>query len=445
MKEEFIHFIWKNRLFGSAPFMTVNGKSLEVIDPGAYNRDSGPDFFNSRIRLDNTVWAGNVEIHINASDWYRHKHHLDSSYNNVILHVVVNYDKIIKTESGDEPETFVITWNKSIENKYLDYQKTPEIIACSSDIQDLPSFLVRHWISRMAIERLEEKVKRFEDTFISTGKDWDETLYRLLSRYFGLKVNADPFYLLASSTPLRIIRKHADNRMQIEALLFGQAGMLEPGIFDREIYDDYYLWLCREYRILKKKYDLKPVDPWIWKYHRLRPSGFPGIRISQLADILSSKDFLFAGIKDCRTVKELRKLFTAAASEYWNDHFIFGAYKRGKVKRTGVTMTDLLLINMVIPLLFLYGRSRADEKYCTKAVDLFDSIEPENNRITREWRQAGIYASSALESQGLIHLRDKYCKNRLCLDCQYGSKLISLGKDIDNQHPYLLEEPLKEH
>jgi len=439
MKEEFLHFIWKNRLFGEVPPVTISGYQLEIIEPGDYNRDAGPDFFNSRIKLGQTEWAGNVEMHINASDWFRHRHNLDHGYDNVILHVVVNNDLEVKTASGLIPETYIISWDKNVEERYLDLLNNSCVIACRDIIRQIPPFSIRHWISRIAIERIEEKITRLREVLKSTGNNWDETLYRLLARYFGLKVNSAPFYLLACHLPLRIIRKHADNRLQVECLFYGQAGMLEPGVFENEILDDYYLDLQKEYKVLRQKYSLRPVDSWLWKYHRLRPANFPTIRISQLAGLLCTGKSMFSEVKSCRSIDELSRLFISQASDYWNNHYVFGHYKRGRVKKTGGIMLNLLLINMVIPLLFLYGRETGKHEYCTAAADLLDEIPPEENRIIREWFEAGIIPCSALESQGLLHLREKYCKNRLCLHCQCGSKLISLGQDINPQSRYLLE------
>ena len=263
MKEEFLHFIWKNGLFEKTDLKTNTGIPLLVLEPGTYNRDSGPDFFNSRIRLGETEWAGNVEVHINASDWYRHNHHNDHSYDNVILHVVANNDIIAKTTSGFEPDILVIKWQKEVEDRYNQYLNNPHVIACSGEIGTLPRFFRKHWLSRLAVERMESKMNRIEENLRSTNNDWDETLYRLLTRYFGMKVNSDPFYLLSCRMPLKIIRKHADDRLQVESLLFGQAGMLEPGAFETEIYDEYYSVLLKEYRILRRKYRLKPIDHWM--------------------------------------------------------------------------------------------------------------------------------------------------------------------------------------
>ncbi|MDZ7737578.1 MAG: DUF2851 family protein [Bacteroidales bacterium] len=352
MREEFLHFIWKNRLFGTEHLYTREGRTLVVIDPGDYNRNAGPDFFNSRLRVGETIWAGNVEVHINASDWYSHRHHLDHAYDNVILHVVANYDAAVESAGGTVPDTFIISWEARVEEKYNEYLNNPDIIACRNDLDKIPGFTQRHCISRMAAERLEVKTRRIKETLNSTNNDWDETLYRLLAKYFGMKVNAGPFYLLSLNLPLRIIRRHADKRLQVEALMYGQAGMLEPGAFDREIYDEYYCSLLAEYRLLRQKYSLKPAESWMWKFHRLRPLNFPTIRISQLAGIMSTGRSLFGMMKSCAGTAELREVFTSAASAYWNDHYIFGSYKKGKEKRTGSMMVNMLLINTIIPMLY---------------------------------------------------------------------------------------------
>ncbi len=440
MREEFLHFIWKNRLFGTDHLYTRDGRQLVVIDPGEYNRDAGPDFFNSRIRVGETEWAGNVELHINASDWYSHRHHLDHAYDNVILHVVANYDAVVESAGGTVPDTFIISWQAEVEDKYNEYMDKPDIIACRNDLDKIPGYTRRHCISMMAEERLQTKIKRIKVVLRSTNNDWDETLYRLLAKYFGMKVNAGPFTVLALNLPLRIIRKHADKRLQVEALMYGQAGMLEPGAFNWEIYDEYYCSLLAEYRLLRQKYSLKPAEPSMWKFHRLRPLNFPTVRISQFAGLINTGSSLFGILKKCRDTGGLRKVLSSAASSYWDNHYTFGSYKKGKEKRTGSTMINVLMINTIIPMLFLYGRETGMDEYCNRAVNMLDDIEAEDNRVLREWSEAGIRPYSALESQGLIHIREKYCKNRQCLNCPFGSKLICLGGNIDPGNNYMLED-----
>lgn len=442
MKEEFLHFVWKNRLFKSTVFKTIKGEEIDIIDPGSYNRDSGPDFFNSRIKIGDTEWAGNVEIHINSSDWIKHHHNSDNAYNNVILHVVARHDREINTASGICPETVIIDWPEEVHKKYEEYLYNPGVIACSNDLDNIDKFTQKHWINSMAVQRLIGKATVIRPILSATKNNWEETLYRLFCKYYGANTNSEPFYLLACSMPLKIIRKHSDNRFQIEALLFGQAGMLMEGLFGDDVYDEYYFKLKKEYIILRKKYSLKPLDGFLWKFHRMRPANFPTLRISQLAGLLSKNESMFSFIREAKSADHLMKGLEAESSEYWKTHFTFGHSRRGNPKRTGRTQLELLIINTVIPLVFLYGQINDDQYYRDLAVDLLDSIKPENNRIIRQWKESGIIAVSAMDTQGLIHLRNSLCKNRLCLNCQIGTKLISLGKEINIETNYSLEEPV---
>ena len=442
MKEEFLHFVWKNKLFDSHTFSSLSGELVEVIDPGTYNRDSGPDFFNSRIKVGNTIWAGNIEIHLKSSEWISHGHQDDHAYDNVILHVVHLYDREVMTASGIIPDTAILKWNDSIYGKYQELLENPETIACNKYIHLLELFSVRHWIHTLAVERLKRKTEIMKPVLVDTSNDWEETLYRLLAMYFGMNVNSEPFKRLATILPLKLIRKHADNLLQVEALLFGQAGMLEEGLIKEALSDDYYLLLIREYEILKSKYSLKPMDGWLWKFHRMRQINFPTLRISQLASLMSSGVPLFSKVKQCKSIKSLRSLFRAESSSYWKDHYMFGRFRKGVPKRTGDMMIDLLLLNTVIPLLFLYGMENNLQVFCDDAIDIADSIPPERNRVTREWEKLGIEASTAFESQGLLELKDRHCKLRACLNCHIGSNLIILGKDFEPGRELSLEEPI---
>jgi len=272
-----------------------------------------------------------------------------------------------------------------------------------------------------------------------TENDWEETFYRLLSRYFGFRVNTEPFEMLARAVPFRIIRKHADNRFQIEALLYGTSGMLHEGLFRDALSDQYYKDLIKEYKILKTKYSLQSLHGWIWKFARLRPANFPTIRISQLAGMLSVTGGLFSRLLDVKDLRQLKELFEITASSYWNDHFVFGSGSKGVSKKTGSQATDILLINAVVPLLFVYGKNRGLPEYSDRALSLLDQIKAEQNTIIDEWSLAGINAESALTSQALIQLRDNYCKKRRCLDCRVGFRLISSGLKLKEQSDLLLE------
>jgi hypothetical protein len=439
MKEEFLHFLWKYRLFDKEKLLDSDGNVINVINPGEYNRDSGPDFFNARLLIGGTVWAGNVEIHTRSSLFELHGHHKDPMFDNIILHVVAENDSMVFNSKGEELLTATMEFDEALHEKYLNLVNNPYIIACQDQTKEFDSLLLKQWIYSLVIERLETKYEAILRILSETGNDWEETFYRLLSRYFGFRVNTEPFEMLASAIPFKIIRKHADNRFQIEALLFGTSGMLEEGLFNEAIKDQYYKDLTREFRILASKYSIQPLHGWIWKFARLRPSNFPTIRISQLAGMLADTGGLFSRILEEKDIRKLRSLFEVDASEYWTDHFVFGSEKSGKAKKTGTQATDILLINAVIPMLFSYGKTHGYPEYSERSVSFLDQIRAEENSVISDWQSAGIEAESAFISQGLIHLREYYCKKRRCLDCRIGFRLISSGVKLKEQNELLLE------
>jgi hypothetical protein len=439
MKEEFLHYLWKYGLYDQDNLTDNDGNKIIVIHPGEYNRDSGPDFFNARIEIGGTLWAGNVEIHTRSSHFDNHGHNNDPAFNNVILHVVAENDKRVFNAKGEELLTAEITYEPALYEKYFSLVNNPYIIACQDDINKLDSFFVRHWLNSLVVERLQRKSDLILKIFSETGNDWEETFYRLLTRYFGFRVNTEPFEMLATALPFRIIRKHADCRFQVEALLFGTAGMLEEGLFRDALSDEYYRELIREYKILSAKYSLQPIHGWLWKFSRLRPANFPTIRISQLSAMLSTAGGLLSRVLEATNIDQLTDTFEVTASDYWNDHYVFGKKSREISKTTGSQATDILLINAVIPVIFVYGSSRDRNDIYERALTLLENIQPEENTITEEWGSVKIKAESAFYSQALIHLRNEYCKKRKCLDCRIGSKLISLGKQLKDHDELILE------
>jgi hypothetical protein len=439
MKEEFLHYLWKYRLFNSESLADAEGNKIIVIHPGEYNRDSGPDFFSARISIAGTEWAGNVEIHTKSSHFDVHGHQHDRAFNNVILHVVAENDKKVFNERGEELVTVEIKYDGSLYDKYLSLVNNSYTIACQDEINSLDNILVRHWLSSLVIEKLQDKSDLILKTLSETGNDWEETFYRLLSRYFGFRVNTEPFELLAKALPFRIIRKHADDIFQIEALLFGTAGMLEEGLFKDALGDAYYCRLIEEYRVLASKYSLSPIHGWLWKFSRLRPANFPTLRISQLAAMLSVTGGLFSKILEATDIRQLKDIFYIPASAYWNDHFVFGKKSKNGLKQTGSQACDILLINAVIPVLFVYGGIRDSREIRERALDFLENIHGEKNSITGEWEKAGIGSESAFYSQALIHLRNNYCRKRRCLECRIGNKLISMGVTLKDQKDLILE------
>lgn len=439
MKEEFLHYLWKYSLYNADSLIDNEGNRITVIHPGEYNRDSGPDFFNARICIAGTEWAGNVEIHTKASHFDVHGHNKDHAFDNVILHVVAENDRKIFNARGEELLTIVIGYDTVYFEKYQDLINNPAVIACQNDIRHLDNFYVRHWLHSLLIERLQKKAEAVMNTFRETGNDWEETFYRVLSRYFGFRVNTGPFEMLASALPFKIIRKHADNRLQVEALLFGTAGMLDEKLFREALSDTYYKDLIREYKILSAKYSLKPIHGWLWKFSRLRPVNFPTLRISQLSALVSVAGGLFSRTLEAADVKQLKELFEVSASPYWDDHYVFGKKSIRIPKNTGMQAMDIFLINAVIPLIFVYGQSKESREICEKALTFLESIHPEDNTVIADWKLTGVEAESAFYTQALIQLTDEYCRKRRCLECRIGCKLISLGKSFINSNELMLE------
>jgi len=439
MKEEFLHWLWKNRLFDAGCLYEGETGVIEVITPGDYNRDSGPDFFNTRLMIGGTEWAGNTEIHINASDWYRHGHHTDHAYDNVILHLVHNNDTDVFTASGRQLVTAQLVFEPALWDNYLDFVNNPSLLACSGLIGMTDGFMVKHWLWSLAVGRLERKSNEIREMLEMTGNDWEETLYRLISRYFGFRVNTDPFEMLASRLPLKIIRKHSDSLLQVEALLFGTAGLLDEALFREAVTDDYYLLLSREYRVLRTKYSLQPVDGWLWKFHRLRPANFPTVRLSQLAALLAHSDGLFSRMLDCTDAGSMRKLLSVRASEYWNNHYLFGREVPTKAVRAGKQSVELLIINAAAPMLFVYGKATQQQERCDRAVEILDTLPPEGNSVVADFIKAGLSPESAFATQALLELRTLWCRYHRCLDCQIGSALIGMGHRIRGSSSLLLE------
>jgi hypothetical protein len=439
MKEEFLHYLWKYSLYDPEKLTDASGNKIKVIRSGEYNRDSGPEFFNARISVDGTVWAGNIEIHTRSSHFDAHGHQNDHAFDNVILHVVAENDKKVFNAKGEEILTTELSFDPELYEKYISLVNNPYIIACQSEIKEIDTFLLRHWLNSLVVERLESKAESIIRIYKETGNDWEETLYRLLTRYFGFRINTEPFEMLASALPFRIIRKHTDNLFQIETLLFGTAGMLDEGLFRDALSDDYYRNLIKEYRILSAKYSLKPIHGWLWKFSRLRPANFPTVRLSQLAAMLSLTGGLFSRVLEARGILQLKEVFEVTASQYWDDHFIFGKRTGKSIKNTGAQAVSIFLINAVIPVIFVYGKIRDNNNICERALSFLEELPPEENSILDEWREAGIEAESSFYSQALIQLRNEYCKKRRCLECRLGSKLVSLGIKLRDPDELILE------
>ena len=439
MKEEFLHYLWKYCLYDRETLIDNENNRIVVLNPGEYNHDSGPDFFNARILLSGTEWAGNVEMHLRSSHFNTHGHNSDPAFNNVILHIVAENDKRVFNSKNEEILTVEIKYDPVLYQKYSDLINNPCVIACQNEIRAIDSFYLRHWLHSLLIERLQDKSDSIMKIYLQTGNDWDETFYRILSRYFGFRVNTEPFEMLASALPFRIIRKHADDRFQIEALLFGTAGMLEEGLFKDALSDKYYKDLVKEYRILSAKYLLNPIHGWLWKFSRLRPVNFPTVRISQLSELLAVAGGLFSRIIEAGDFSKLKELLGCSASSYWDNHYLFGKKSITIPKKTGTQATDIFIINAIIPVIFTYGRLHNNYDVCERALTFLEEIDPEANSVIRDWKASGIETESAFYTQALLQLTDNYCRKRKCLECRIGCKIISNGKKLISANELMLE------
>ena len=419
--EQLLHYIWKYKLYSNQNFISSEGDEIEVLDTGILNSNAGPDFFNSKIKIGNKTWAGNIEIHKSSSDWKRHNHHTDSAYNSVILHVVEKIDCDIYTEDKRKIPQIAIVIPDNVASNYRNLLTSSLTIPCTNKLKGISKFHINSLLYTLLLERLERKTNDIYTLLDKFNNSWDETFYVLLSRNFGFGLNSDAFQRLALSLPYFYIQKHSDSIFQVEALLFGQAGLLEDDI----ILDDYFLQLKREYQFLRKKYTLKNLDRFLFKSMRVRPQGFPQIRIAQLAAVLQQSKRLFSHVLEKEDVNLLRLFFHINASEYWQTHYTFGKLSKKKTKFPGDSSINTILINTVVPILFAYGKKNNIEELCIRALSILEELKPERNSIVSEFKKHGINPLNAADTQALIQLRKEYCSQRKCLYCKIGYQVLS--------------------
>ena len=419
--ENLLHYVWKHRLYVSGEFKTTDGITLEIIDPGTHNTDAGPDFFNAKIKLDGNLWAGNVEIHTQASDWYKHKHDVDKAYNSVILHVIENFDESeVYNQSGKTIPQWIMPVPESIRINYLYLLSRDSAVPCLSRIYEIPEIYWTDWKNALTTERLEYKIQTIFQILRNCHDDWNEAFYITLARNFGFGINNDAFERLAKSLPLRYVLKHSDSPQQVEALFLGQAGLLEETIPD----DDYYRTLQQEYNFLSKKYGLQPLESSLFKSLRIRPNNFPHIKIVQLAGFIGRERSLFSRVLEKDNIHDFQSLFFSAVSDYWETHYQFGKTSPRRKKGLGLSAIHILLINTIVPILFAYGKKKNRDDFMQKALDLLEAIPSEKNHIVNTFTNAGVTVSHAGESQALIQLRKAYCDRKKCMFCRIGHKLL---------------------
>ncbi|MCF0235382.1 MAG: DUF2851 family protein [Bacteroidaceae bacterium] len=426
--EALLHYVWLHRLYPIGPLHTADGKTLEVIDPGLYNRDAGPDFFNAKIRIDGQLWVGNIEIHLRASDWYRHHHDTDAHYNNVVLHVVQTLDREVTTANGLTLPQFVMQVPAEVRAPYDELMAATHYPPCRRIIPSIPELYVHGWLDALSIERLSHKAERIRQWLSATAGDWERTFFITLARAFGFGKNSDAFEAWAATIDPQQIGKHRDNPLQVEAYFFGQAGLLNDEATAPERRDTHFLELQREYRFLQKKFSLTPLPHHRWQFLRMRPANFPHRRLAQLAELYATRRLDFASMKQMRDVKTIAKLLTFNMLPYWSEHYTFGVRAEGKEnsappapQKLSAASVQLLVINAIAPTLFAYAQQHSDETMQAQAFELLHTLRAERNAIIDAWRDSGIEAQHAADSQALLHLKLHYCDTRKCLDCRFGS------------------------
>jgi hypothetical protein len=422
MQEEFLHYVWKHKKFATTSLQTTNGELITLVDTGYHNTNAGPDFFNSKLGIDGQLWAGNVEVHIKSSDWYVHNHEVDVAYDNVILHVVYEHD----TEIFRKDNTIIPTLelkkyiSKDVMYRYQNlFSKSHKWINCEADFAKVDDFVTNNWLERLYFERLERKSKTIETMLILSKNDWEAVLFRLLAKNFGLKVNGEAFLSMSMSFDFSVVRKLQSNPEQLEALFFGQAGILES-----HIENGYYLNQRKEYQFLRQKFGLSNSQVIPVEFFRLRPPNFPTIRLSQLAILYHLQQSLFSKVIVAKSVKEIYELLKVSTSTFWNDHYTFGKASKSITKTLTNSFVDLLIINTILPLKFSYA------KYQGEPVDevilaIIQEIDSEKNGIVDKFNSLKNLSNSALESQALIQLKTEYCSKNKCLQCAIGNYLIT--------------------
>lgn len=417
--ERLLHYVWKYKLYTATPLITTEGRPVQVIDPGMQNTDAGPDFFNAKIKIDGTLWVGSVEIHDKSSDWLLHHHDTDKAYDCVILHIIgFNDFQPVRTNGNPIPQMLLTVPENILRSiDWLLYREAA--LPCLDHITGIAPLHIACWMEALLSERLERKTHDIFLLLDAYQTDWNEVFYITLTRNFGFGVNNDAFERLAKSLPLRCIQKQRSSHSQIEAMLFGQAGMLKE-----ENDDHYYRLLQREYDFLRHKFSLSPMEDFVFKNLRTRPVNFPYLKVAQLAALWVRYDTLFSAILEARSTGEIKKYFRIPPSGYWETHYHFRYASPRKEKTIGENALNILLINTVVPMLFAYGLHNKRPEYCERATRLLESIPPEKNTIVTTFYNAGITVRHAGDSQALIQLKREYCEKKKCLYCRIGFRML---------------------
>lgn len=436
--EKLLQYCWKHRILPEGELRTADGESIEIVDTGLLNTDAGPDFFNARLRIGGRLWAGNVEIHIRRNDWYAHGHDRDAAYDNVILHVVdaqsngpADADSAIRTREGRILPEVKISVPEEIRANYRELLSEDSYPPCYKIIPNVTPLSMHSWMAALQTERLKQKTEAIAERVSMLKGDWEHAYFITLARSYGFGSNSDALEQWARNMPMTSVAHHRDNLFQIESIFFGQAGMLNIATVRERLQletaaDEYFQRLQSEYEYLKHKFQMTDKYAPQWKYMRMRPQNFPTIRIAQLARLYYERRTSLSQLIECDTIDKLRKMFHCGVSDYWQTHYTFGHESQPSAKQLSAASISLLMINCAIPMIFAYGRQTGSEALCNRALDLLESLPPENNTITRMWKQVGLESRSAGDTQALIQLKKQYCDRKDCLQCRIGYEYMKL-------------------
>lgn len=420
-QEDLLHYVWKLQYFNFNDLSLTDGRALSILHPGFHNFDAGPDFSSGKIRIDEITWNGNIEIHIQSSDWIKHKHQNDPAYDNVILHVVFVNDVDIYRKDGSVIPCLELKdlIDEEIFDRYHYLSMNKQWVPCENLVTEVEDIQKKIWLERLFIARLEEKSKRISEILQQSNHNWEYALFVMIGRYFGSKVNVDAFEYLCRSIDLFTIYKNRHDPNLVESLLFGQAGFLTS-----EFKDQYPADLQKTYSFLKYKYNLTSIALKNWKFFRLRPINFPTVRIAQFASLIVKNQSLFSRLLELESIEEFTEIFDVHTHEYWDTHYVFDKETSFKEKKIGKGFQNLILINAIIPLIFVYGKARQEAVYVDRAIHLMQQIEPEKNRIISKWRKLKFEITNAAETQALIHLKKEFCDKNRCLQCAIGHQVL---------------------
>lgn len=426
--EKLFHFIWRYKLFNQSNLKTREGGCLRIVDFGQYNSDAGPDFVHATIDLDGILWSGHVEIHVREEEWISHKHDLDPKYSNTILHVVweeiASSNEILRIDGTKVPTLVLKPYVEAgLLRKYEHLQNSLSWIPCENHLKSISEFTLSNWLDRLTVERFEEKANYFSQYLSSTKNDWERVFMIALGRAFGMRVNADVFEKFASFLDLSVIRKHSHSALSVEAMCFGMAGFLEYSVLD-----SYHERLQSEYAYLFKVHRLSMINSVEWKFLRMRPYNFPTIRLAQFSALLLHSTYWFALIKEEEDLSVVLESFRVIEPNlYWRNHFRFGQESKEHNVSFTADFMNHLVINVFVPLLFLFGKETDNDKYKSKAMDWLSLVAAEKNTIISKFKDLGVNSTTASDSQALLFMHKKYCTQKQCLNCSVGLSILKVN------------------